>query len=103
MPGRRNASRKLISCKGNCLKCFDDSESCSSCPINYFIFQEEIITEKKENNFINSILGLFLGGLPIGPKVKVSEIKLVTKCLKECPKTHNGKEVSINFAERKCL
>ena len=52
---------------------------------------------------MNSLLGLFLGVMPMGPKVKVSEIKLVTKCLKECPKTHNGNEVSINFAERKCM
>jgi len=51
---------------------------------------------------MNSILGLFLGVMPLGPKVKVSEIKLVTKCLKECPKTYKGKDVLINYAERKC-
>ena len=103
IPRPRPANREFSSCKGNCLKCFDESETCSSCPINFFTFQEEIVTEKKESNFLNSILGIFMGFMPIGPKVKVSEIKIVTKCLKECPKKHNGHDVSINLAERKCL
>jgi hypothetical protein len=67
-----------------------------------FTFQEEIITKKKEDNLMNNIFGLFIGMLSFAPKVQVTEIKLVSKCVKECPKTHNGKDVIVNLADRKC-
>ena len=46
---------------------------------------------------------MFMGIMPMAPKVKITEIKLVTKCLKECPAKYKGADVSINYAERKCL
>lgn len=98
-----HASRRLTRCKGNCLRCFDDTENCASCPISLFTFQEEIISEKKEDNILGNIFGLFMGLLPFAPKVKMTEVKLISKCAKECPKTYKNHEVIINLAERKCL
>ena len=95
-------SKTCSKCKGNCLKCFDDSDNCSSCPINFFTFQEEVMSEKTDANFLTSLLGLFIGFNPSLPKMKVTELKVITKCLKECPKTYKGKEVLVNLAERRC-
>jgi hypothetical protein len=97
------AKGKMIRCKGNCLKCFDESESCISCPINFYTFQEEVISSSGKENPLSQILGLLFGVQAEKNKFEFKEIKIVTKCLKECPKLYNGKEVVVNEGERKCL
>jgi hypothetical protein len=99
---RDRAKGDITRCNGNCLRCSDGSDRCQSCPLNYFTFEEEIISEKKEKNVMSGILGLFMGMLSGGGDIKFTEISLVTKCMKECPEKHKGKDVAVNYSERKC-
>lgn len=94
--------KKCVRCKSNCLRCSSDGDNCLSCPLDHFSLQEEVVTERKSNDFVSSILSMFIGFVPSGPKVHVTEIKTMTKCVKECPKTLHDKPVIINLAERRC-
>lgn len=91
-------------CKGNCLRCFDETEDCRVCPIGFFTLQQEILSQKKEqNNIFSNLMSLFVGfAMPLG-HVKISEMRISTKCVKECPKTFKGNEIEVNLAERKCV
>ena len=96
--------KKCLPCKGNCLRCFDETEDCHACPVNFFTLQQQIVTQKKgSDNIFSNLLSIFVGFGPmsLGP-VKVTEMRIVTKCVKECPKTLKGNDVVVNWAERKC-
>lgn len=97
--------KKCTPCKGNCLRCFDDTEDCRACPVNFFTFQQQIVSQKKTpDNIFANLLSLFVGfnTVPLGP-VKVSEIRIITKCVSQCPKSYKDKAVAVNIAERKCV
>jgi hypothetical protein len=40
---RNSAKRILIRCKGDCLKCFDESDNCVICPVNKFKLDSQIV------------------------------------------------------------
>ena len=52
---------------------------------------------------ITSILGIFSGIRGLMPNIQVTEIKIVNKCVEECPKEYNGSKVKINKALRRCM
>jgi hypothetical protein len=97
--------KKCVPCAGNCLRCFDETEDCRACPVSFFTFQQNIVTQKKQqDNIFSNLLNLFLGPgvVPLAP-VKVTEVRIVTKCVRECPKTYKESPVAVNYAERKCV
>ena len=96
-------SKKCEKCDNNCLECSGKKDNCTLCPIDYFKFSEEIVIHKKENlgifsNFLNFDLGA-LGKIQTDHK----EIQTQIKCLKECPKTYEGRKVIIDLSQMRCI
>lgn len=101
-----NVRSKFIRCKGDCLRCDDESEQCLECPINRFTLQQQVLVHStKSQDLFAGILGLFFGIALPQPKIDVTEIKLMNKCLKKCPKVYGEAKtpVIIHEAERKCI
>lgn len=97
---------KLNRCKGGCLRCMDDSDNCLECPVDKYTLQEQVITHTTRGiDLFAGILGLFFGVSLPTPKISVTEIKMMNKCLDKCPKVYGEKElpVIIHEDERKCL
>lgn len=92
------------SCNDNCLVCHDDSEQCPVCSLEAFQFQEEIVSHQKaQNDFFMGFLGLFMGLLPPLKNISVTQIQVISSCVKECPSTHKGKTITTDFIQRKCV
>lgn len=96
------AAGQCARCRDGCLKCSGAGDNCLACPVDHFQLQEEIVAEKRENAFISSLLSLFIGFAPAGPKMAVTEIRVVTKCVRQCPASVNGSPVVVSEAERRC-
>lgn len=96
--------KTCVPCSENCLSCHDQSDNCESCSLKAFRFEEQIVTQKKGGDeFFSGFLGLFLGFFPPMKHMKVTQIQLITHCLKECPATKDKKPVTIDLVERKCI
>jgi hypothetical protein len=94
---------KCERCAGGCLRCSDKGH-CYECPVDHFVMIQEKIKRKKGQNILNNLLGMFLGSVGMNlPSMPVTTIEFKTDCLKECPKKVNGKEVIVNFAQRRCV
>lgn len=69
--------------------------------------EEAIATESKgfgENNAFPNILTSLLGSLLGGFKdMKVTEIHMEKKCMKECPKEVHNKPVHVDSSRRFCV
>ena len=94
---------KCQKCTGDCLRCSDKGH-CYECPVDHFVMLQEKVKRKKGQNILSNLLGMFLGSVGMNlPSMPVTTIEFKTDCLKECPKTVDGHEVIVNYAQRRCV
>lgn len=93
----------LTSCKNGCLRCQNDAEDCITCPFNRFTLSEQVKSIGLKNNIFAGFLSLILGKAALGPNMQMTEIHVTSKCLTECPKLYNGKTVTTDYINRRCV
>lgn len=103
MRSRSSALGALTSCKYNCLRCQNGGEDCIACPFNRFTLSEPVKTQNAANQFFKGFLSLILGKAALGPNLQLTEMHVVSKCVAECPKTYNGKNVTTDYINRRCV
>lgn len=74
-----------------------------ACPFNRFTLSEPVKTEGVTNNFFKGFLSLILGKAALGPNLQMTEIHISSKCVAECPKMYNGKAVTPDYVNRRCV